>query len=220
MKTLVPLFAVVALFVLGACRKAPVANHPPDAQAPVATPDALPSASLPDAQAAPAAAGTSHGVFFLRAAASVQTASGLVTFQPGTRLQQAGPNSYTARGQTLTLRDDQVTDYFKPARQTSASDSAAQIDTRRERKEPSPDLAPITPEVAREISTDPQYKALSERADVVRSKIERVSREASRLSNNDAKTAPAASALKKEREKLEGELQAITEQQNLLRKSK
>ena len=220
MKMLHVLLGVVGILSLGSCRKAPVANLTPEPQSPVsaaATPE--PSATPYDAE--PASAGVvPQGAWFLRDTVSAQTANGLVTFPPGTRLQQGSPNTYTAQGHTLTLRDDQVTNDPALARDAQGTDKAVQTGTRSDRAGLGLELAPISPEPAQQLSTDPQYKALTERAAIVRSKIERVSRETSRLPNTDVKAAPNATTLKSERARLEEELQGITEQQNLLRRSK
>lgn len=213
----------VGVLSLGSCRKQNVVNLTPNPHVtapPIATPEAVVSPPLPNAEKAPIAAVARHKEYFLRAATSVQTAKGLVSFQPGTRLRQVGPGTYTAQGQTLTLRDDQVTDDLKLARQPTVTNQSVQTGLGRERQVPPSDLAPLSPEIARQLSADPQYQALSERATTIRSKIERVSREASRFPTTDEKAPPAATALKQEREKLEGELRAITEEQKLLRTSK
>jgi hypothetical protein len=221
MKMLHVLLGVVGILSFGSCRKAPVANLMPEAQSPVsaaATPEALATPSTYDTESAPGAA-TSSDVF-LRGTASAQSANGLVTFPAGSRLQQVGPNTYTVQGHTLTLRDDQVTHDPALARGAQGSDKAVQAGSRSERGGLGSELAPMSPETALQLSTDPQYKALTERAAVVRSKIERVSRETSRVPNSDAKAAPNTPTLKGERQRLEQELQGITEQQNLLRMSK
>jgi hypothetical protein len=222
MKMFHVLFAV-GILSFGSCRKSPVVNLTPnlnDTAPPLATPEAVVPVPLPDAEPASTAAAAPHREYFLRAATSVQTANGRVSFPPGTRLQQVGPGTYTAQGQTLTLRNDQVTTDLKLVRQPTATDQSVQTGLGGGRQEPLSDLAPVSAETARQLSTDPQYQALSERAANLRSKIERVSREVSRIPNTTEKAAPTAAALKKEREKLEGELRAITEEQTLLRTSK
>lgn len=217
------LLFVVGLLGLGSCGKQAAVNlhpNPQDTVPPLATPEAGVSSSPADSEAAPIAEVAPQGGYFLRATTSVQTAKGLVTFQPGTRLQLVGPGTYTTRGQTLALRDDQVTNDLKLVQQPTAIDPSVQTGLSRERQGPFSDEATVSPEVARQLSTDPQYRTLSNRAATIRSKIERVSRDASRIPNTNEKATPSASALKAEREKLEGELRAVTEEQTLLRKSK
>lgn len=222
MKMLHVLFAVGVLS-LGSCRKQTAGDALPnlkDTALPPATPEAVVSTSPADAETAPPKVSAPGGEYILRAATSVQSATGPVTFQPGTRLQQVGAGIYTAQGLTLTLRDDQVTNDLTHVRPSAVTNHSVQSGISREQKEPLLDAAPISPEIARQLSTDPQYQALSNRAANLRSKIERVSREASRIQNPNEKAAPTAAALKAEREKLEGELRAVTEEQTLLRTSK
>jgi hypothetical protein len=122
---------IAAMIALASCKK-PVAEEvvetPPP---PVATPAAVvtttpvpvrPVAALtpaPDPLAPP-------GIFFLLQKASITTEDGIVGLRPGQTLRQVAPGTYEVGGQTVQLRDDQVTNNLRIARQYATADATSQ----------------------------------------------------------------------------------------------
>ena len=98
--------ALPALISLGACQKRTADES--ESEPAIATPaPATPSATPP-----PVAVATLEpnyfappGVYFLIAAASIETADGIVGLKPGTRLQKTGPGKYAGNGHQLELHE-------------------------------------------------------------------------------------------------------------------
>jgi hypothetical protein len=127
---------LLAGLVVAGCRKpiaeAPAVEEPAVAEAPLATPTpATPSPATPAPRLVEATPAPNYlappGVFFLVAKASIETAAGITGWNPGTQVQQTGPNEYTtAEGHKLTLRPDQVTNDLRIAQHLAGADAAAQ----------------------------------------------------------------------------------------------
>ncbi|HEX8309780.1 MAG TPA: hypothetical protein VF614_00585 [Chthoniobacteraceae bacterium] len=140
MKIIASAVTAAALIYLVACDKPQSAKETPApapeiaqaTPAPEKKPEPAPAPVVeePIAQAAPAAPDPKQfapaGVFFLVTAASVETDSGIVGLKPGQRLQQTAPGQYTADGNQLTLRDDQVTNDLRVAARASGMNAASE----------------------------------------------------------------------------------------------
>ncbi|MGB8169492.1 MAG: hypothetical protein WCF18_18475, partial [Chthoniobacteraceae bacterium] len=126
---LVAVALAAGALTLAACKKqvAEVEMEPePLAMAtpvPIATPaQAKPVAVVtpsPDPLAPP-------GIFFLLQKASITTDDGIIGLKPGQGLRQVSPGNYEVNGQTIQLRDDQVTNNLRIAQQLAAADASAQ----------------------------------------------------------------------------------------------
>ncbi len=134
--------------MLTSCRKpaAQVAAAPEPDPLPVATPapTAAPVRSTPIAVATPAPDPVAPpGIFFLLQNVSITTDDGIIGLKPGQGLRQVSPGSYEVNGQTVQLRDNQVTNNLRIARQYAAADAAVQAALRQARQ-PAPTVAPAT----------------------------------------------------------------------------
>jgi hypothetical protein len=101
----------------------------------VATPLAV-ATPAPDPLAPP-------GIFFLVQKASITTDDGIIGLKPGQGLRLVTAGTYEADGQTVRLRDDQVTNNLRLARQAAAADAASQAALRQAL--PLPASRPPTP---------------------------------------------------------------------------
>jgi hypothetical protein len=113
----------------------PVATPAPVVTPAPATPIAVATPS-PDPLAPP-------GIFFLLQKASITTDDGIVGLKPGQGLRQVSPGNYEVNGHTVQLRDDQVTNNLRIARQYASADAAAQA-ALRQALQATPTVAPIT----------------------------------------------------------------------------
>lgn len=66
------------------------------------------------------------GIFFLIQKASITTDEGIIGLKPGQGVRQVSPGHYEVHGQTIELRDDQVTNNLRIARQFATADAATQ----------------------------------------------------------------------------------------------
>ncbi len=131
---------------LTSCRKpaAEVAAEPEPLPVPSPVPTAAPVRSTPIAVATPAPDPVAPpGIFFLLQNVSITTDDGIIGLKPGQGLRQVSPGSYEVNGQTVQLRDNQVTNNLRIARQYAAADAAAQAALRQARQ-PAPTVAPAT----------------------------------------------------------------------------
>lgn len=111
------------------------APREPVVQAPAAVP-AVPTPPAPANAPAVAAVATATpeppqlappGTFFLLAKVSLETADGIVGVLPGTELREVSPGTYVdAQKNQLTLRNDQVTNDLRLARQARGTDANGQ----------------------------------------------------------------------------------------------
>lgn len=65
------------------------------------------------------------GVFFLVQRATLETASGVFNYRPGTKVHRVGNRYVTSDGRQLTLRAEQVTNNLQKAQQAAGNDAAA-----------------------------------------------------------------------------------------------
>ena len=136
---------------LPAAPPAPTATPAPATPIAVATP-------LPDPLAPP-------GIFFLLQKASITTDDGIVGLKPGQGLRQVGPGTYEVNGQTVQLRNDQVTNNLRIARQYAAADAATQA-ALRQAMQPPPPRAPAPSTTTVSISATPTPRPISRPAAV------------------------------------------------------
>ena len=107
--------------------KPEVTAEPEPLAPPPPAPAATPAPTMPIAAATPAPDPLAPpGIFFLLQKASITTDEGIVGLKPGQGLRQVGPGTYEVNGRTMQLRDDQVTNNLRIARQFAAADVATQ----------------------------------------------------------------------------------------------
>lgn len=89
------------------------------------------------------------GIYFLIQKASITTEDGIVGLKPGQGLRMVGPGTYEVNGHTVQLRDHQVTNNLRIARQHAAADAAAQASLRQAMQiATAPKPAPSSPKVS------------------------------------------------------------------------
>jgi hypothetical protein len=155
-----PLLLAAALLGLASCKKpavdvavepepVPVAAATP---APATPPPIKPLAAItpvPELLAPP-------GIYFLIQKASIVTDDGIIGLKPGQGLRQVSPGTYEANGQTVQLRDDQVTNNLRIARKFAAADAASQTALRQALHPPPPKAPAATPVAVAVSATPPQ----------------------------------------------------------------
>lgn len=97
--------------------------------------------------------------------ASITTDDGIVGLKPGQGLRQIGPGTYEVNGQTVQLRNDQVTNNLRIARQYAAADAATQA-ALRQAMQPPPPRAPAPSTTTVSISATPTPRPISRPAAV------------------------------------------------------
>ena len=126
--TLAPLLLTV---ILAACSKKPSVERVEDAPEPVKVAESTPAPATPAATPAVAEVPPDplapEGVFFLLAKASVMTDDGIVGLPPGTKVTKVEAGSYKDdQGRTLSLKDEQVTNNLRLAKEAAGADGRAQ----------------------------------------------------------------------------------------------
>jgi hypothetical protein len=131
---------------LNSCRRATpeAAPEPPPVVVATPFPATTPAVATPIAAAPPAQDPLAPpGIFFLLQKTSITTDDGIVGLKPGQSLRQVGPGTYEANGQTVQLRENQVTNNLRIARQFATADAVTQA-ALRQTLQPTPSVAPIT----------------------------------------------------------------------------